>query len=94
MGTLKPGASYIYERDGATVYARESGADPSTRQVVGYDYSLSNDPTIRNMADKYFLEVEWANILKAAQNNSTLHDAIERVKILYHLSEKNAKQTR
>ena len=38
MGTLKPGATYIYERNGNEVYARESGADPSTRQLMGYAY--------------------------------------------------------
>ena len=38
MGTLKPGATYIYERVGNEVYARESGADPSTRRLMGYAY--------------------------------------------------------
>jgi hypothetical protein len=38
MGSLKPGATYIYERNKDTVYAREFGADPNTRQVVGWKY--------------------------------------------------------
>jgi len=38
MGKLKPGATYVYERDGRQVYAREFGADPSTRKLIGYDY--------------------------------------------------------
>ena len=33
MGTLKPGATYIYERDGDTVYAREQGS--TERFVIG-----------------------------------------------------------
>lgn len=90
MGTLKPGATYIYERNGDTVYAREAGADPSTRRVIGYDYSLSNDTAVTSIAEKYFLEVEWANILKEAQYNPVLQEAIERVKIIYHLSKKDA----
>ena len=42
MGQLKPGATYIYERDKETVYAREFGADPMTRQVVGWNYDKNN----------------------------------------------------
>lgn len=38
MGKLKPGATYIYERADGVTYAREFGADPSTRHVVGWDY--------------------------------------------------------
>jgi hypothetical protein len=38
MGTLIPGATYIYERADGVVYARELGADPNTRQVIGMDY--------------------------------------------------------
>ena len=42
MGNLKPGATYIHERVDNVVYAREFGADPSTRQVVGWDYDKDN----------------------------------------------------
>lgn len=83
MGQLKPDAVYVYERSNGTVYAREVGADPKDRFVVGYDFD--NEYT-RSVAEKYFLEVEWADILKTAKDNKALHDAIERVKILYHLS--------
>ena len=38
MGSLKPGSTYIYERDGSTTYAREFGADPDTRVAIGWDY--------------------------------------------------------
>ena len=41
MGSLVPGATYIYERDGDTVYARELGS--STRKVIGMDYPI-HDP--------------------------------------------------
>ncbi len=91
MGTLNSGATYIYERNGETVYAREFGADPSTRQVIGYDYTLATDPMYKNIADRYFLEVEWADILKESHNNLALQEAIERVKLIYHLSKDNAK---
>lgn len=90
MGTLKPGANYIYERDGDTVYAREFGADPSTRKIIGYDVKLEDNTYAKNFADRYFLEVEWADIIKEARTNPMLHDALERVKVLYHLSKKDA----
>ena len=93
MGTLKPGATYVYERVGSTVYARESGADPSTRKIIGYNFDARNDPYCRSIARNYFLEVEWAEILKEAEDNPTLQEAIERVKILYHLSKQNGKET-
>lgn len=89
MGTLTPGATYIYERDGNTVYARESGSEPSTRKIVGYTLEkISNDSFTENFIDRYFLEVEWAEILKAANHNAALQEAIERVKIIYQLSKK------
>ena len=40
MGSLKPGATYIYEKANGVTYAREFGSDPSTRQAVGWDYDL------------------------------------------------------
>ncbi len=43
MGQLKPGVTYIYERADGVTYAREFGADPSTRFAVGWDYD-SNKP--------------------------------------------------
>lgn len=88
MGTLKPGATYIYERVGDTVYARESGSDPSSRIVVGHDY-VPNDDYYKSIANKYFMEVEWSAILRAAESNAALQEAIERVKIIYHLGQKD-----
>jgi hypothetical protein len=90
MGSLKPGATYIHERVDNVVYAREFGADPSTRQVVGWDYD-PNDPTfdpresrILGMPVKQVGEL--VAIARAAESNPTLKEALERVKIIYHLS--------
>ena len=91
MGTLKPGATYIYERVGGTLYAREMGADPKDRKVIGYDYN-PNDEYLKSMADQYFLETEWKEIIKESRHNPTLQEAIDRVKILYHLSKKDGKE--
>lgn len=87
MGMLTPGATYIYERVDNIVYARESGSEPNTRKIIGYSLEKNqNDSYGKNIADRYFLEVQWAEILKAAEHSSALREAIERVKILYQLS--------
>jgi hypothetical protein len=92
MGTLKPGVTYVYERVNDTVYAREVGAAPSSRQVVGYDAFIEPDQYGKSIARKYFFEQEWLPILDEAEHNLVLQDAIERVKILYHLSKDHGKE--
>lgn len=91
MGSLTPGATYIYERVGGTVYAREFGK--TERKEIGYTYTANgqplNDDYFKNFSEKYQLEFEWAPILREARNNPTLQEAIERVKILYHLSKQD-----
>lgn len=94
MGTLKPGATYIYERSDGVIYARESGADPSTRQVVGYEDAKSWDPitghrinTIMGMDQRRVAEL--VGMAQAAETNLTLHDALERATMIYRLSKTN-----
>jgi len=92
MGNLKPGATYIHERVDNVVYAREFGSDPSTRQVVGWDYD-KDDPNFdprtadgRPLIDQMREDQLWANIRREAKTNPTLQAAMERVKMLYYLS--------
>lgn len=82
MGTLKPGATYIYERHDGIVYAREFGADPRDRFVVGYESSSDFD-SVRNSIKENQL---WRDIHLAAQTNPALQEAIDRVKVLYELT--------
>jgi len=92
MGNLKPGATLIHERVGKVVYSREFGADPSTRQVVGWDYDKDEpmfDPRTsdgRSLHDHVTESKMWWEIHQMAKTNPTLQAALERVKILYHLS--------
>ena len=93
MGKLKPGATYVYERDGNTVYAREAGADPSTRVEVGYDfdaYEERRDADIRagmkKRRDDIMEDQLWGNIRRAARANPTLQDALDQAIMLYHLT--------
>lgn len=78
MGTLNPGATYIYERANGMIYARESGR--TERTVVGYDHSHSLD---------HLHLSEWNAILKFAETNPTLQEALDRVKIIYNLSKQD-----
>lgn len=99
MGTLKPGATYIYERANGIVYARESGADPSTRQVIGYDSEVEYDPISGHKIDhdhrtwdgrplhEHLKEDKlWSAIRRAAPTNPALQDALDRAIMIYKLT--------
>jgi hypothetical protein len=94
MGTLKPGATYIYERVGNEVYARESGADPSTRQLMGYNYDPVTGHQIdynksTTTGDRLFDRLQedkmWGDIRRLARTTPALQDAMERVIMIYKL---------
>jgi hypothetical protein len=82
MGTLKPGATYIYERNDGIVYAREMGADPQERFVVGYESGKDYESVKRS-------KINWADLLKESKNNKALADALDRVVMLYELGKVN-----
>ena len=92
MGTLKEGTTYIYERDNGVVYAREFGADPSTRQVHGWDYDKNNpkfDPRTgdgRPLHEHIMEDKLWGEIRREAKTNITLQKAVDRVIMIYKLS--------
>ena len=92
MGSLKPGAKYIYERSNGVTYAREFGADPSTRDAIGWNYDPTKpdfDPRTndgRSLHEHIMEDQLWGEIRRMAKTNPALHEALERVKIIYHLS--------
>ena len=87
MGNLKPGASYIYERVDGMVYAREAGADPSTRMVIGWAENLDRGEKLERSFHKKLMEDRlWGDIRRAAETDPTLQEALERVKVTYYLS--------
>ena len=79
MGTLTPGATYIYEKADGITYAREVGAPHTDRFEIGRDYQ-------RFLKDELRL---WEEIVRAGRTNQALQTALDRVKILYHLSKNN-----
>lgn len=88
MGTLKPGATYIYERQGGIVYAREFGAPAEDRFEIGRDWEPDDNPSrVRGALLSDVKENQlWHEIRRAAQNNPTLQEALDRVKVLYELT--------
>ena len=94
MGTLKPGATYVYERSEGIIYAREAGAHPSTRRVVGYERPQDYDPitghkidTILGMDSRRVAEL--VGMAQAAETNPALQEALDRAKIIYQLTKPN-----
>ena len=77
---IKPDVTYIYERNGEKIYSREAGK--TERTMIG----TYIDPFNENININYELENTWKDILRESRTNPTLQEAIERVKILYHLS--------
>lgn len=100
MGTLKPGATYIYERVGDAVYARESGAGPNTRQKIGYTSDMramtissggglgigTSMPTMSNWTMTWG---EWGEIQKLANTNPAVKIALEKLMTVYYLSKED-----
>jgi hypothetical protein len=93
MGQLKPAATLIYERDGDTVYARELGADPSTRIEIGHDYDMHEerrDADIRaDLKNKHAQMMEdklWNAIRRAARTNPALQDILDHAIMIYQLT--------
>jgi hypothetical protein len=82
MGSLKPGATYIYERVGDTVYAREAGAPPESRQAVGWDYDPASNPHFNRIRQQAL----WDQIFEEAKSNPALQKALEQCIIIYNLS--------
>jgi len=77
MGTLTPGATYIYERDGSTVYAREFGK--TERQVVGYDMPKRRDPLQYDIIQTQL----WQDIVEAGKTNPALQKTLDRAILIY-----------
>ena len=89
MGNLKPGATYIYERNGDEVYAREFGE--TERKLIGYKYEMENKPDPRTndgrpLRDHMMEDKLWGEIRREARTNPALQKALERAIMIYRLS--------
>ena len=79
MGNLKPGATYIYESPdgGLTTYAREMGAPPESRVMIGQSWQAKEQVEKRM----------WTEIYDKRNQNTALQSAVEQCIIIYKLSE-------
>ena len=89
MGTLKPGVTYIYERNGDEVYAREFGE--KDRTLIGYKYEMENKPDPRTndgrpLREHIMEDKLWGEIRREARTNITLQKALDRAIMIYKLS--------
>lgn len=82
MGTLKPGATYIYEHADGITYAREAGAPASERFEIGRSLG-------RQDLDDH---KEWIEIRSAAKDNPALQKAVDHVKVLYKIIKDHGKK--
>ena len=93
MGTLKPGATYVYERNGEEIYAREPGK--TDRKLIGYQYENKIDPRTHDGRPLYEHMKEdqlWGEIRRAARTNKALQSVLDRAIIVYHLSKDHGKK--
>jgi hypothetical protein len=76
------------------VYARETGADPNTRELIGYGYDPVSGHHVdydkrtsdgRPLFDHMQEDKMWADIRRLAKTNPALQDALERVIMIYRL---------
>lgn len=90
MGSLKPGATYIYERADGVTYAREFGDDPMNRFPIGWDYVPEKNG--KNGSTIFGVPVSelaiYIEMMEAAKTNVSLQEALDRAKLVYHLGKK------
>ena len=93
MGSLTPGATYVYERNGEEIYAREVGK--TERKLIGYQYENKIDPRTpdgRPLYEHIKEDKLWGEIRRASRTNATLQEAMDRVILIYHLSKDHGKK--
>lgn len=73
MGSLKPGATYIYESEGGRVYAREFGSP--IRQLIGENFYSHHRYSITQFND----------ILKMCDTDPAMKQLWEQLLIMYNL---------
>lgn len=86
MGSLKPGATFIYERVDDITYAREVGSD--TRTPIGWKWPPGTEDT-RDTLSKIKDDKLWGEIRRAAPTNPALQKALDNAILIYRLSKDN-----
>lgn len=76
MGSLDPGASYVYERVDDRIYARKFGE--TKRQLVGW----TDSPTSLAVRE-YASEIN--QVLKMCETDSAMRELLDQLFVLYNL---------
>ena len=97
MGNLKPGATYIYERNGEEIYAREAGQLPCERILIGYKHEIDHTHDSRTLDGRPLIEhiretKLWGEIHREAKINPTLQKALDRAIMIYKLSKEKLRE--
>ncbi len=79
MGSLTPGATYIYERVAGTIFAREFGK--TERKVVGYATEISPD------IEMYRSEIN--QVLLMCEQDPAMKDLLEQLFVMYNLKKQH-----
>ena len=77
MGSLKPGATYIYEHADGHIYAREFGS--SERKIVGYTHGQEEKQQRR-----YYMN-EMNNVLAMCEKDPAMKELLDQLFVLYNL---------
>lgn len=75
MGSLKPGATYIYERVAGSIFAREFGKNE--RKLVGYATDVS--PEIE------MYRSELNEVLKMCETDPGMRSLLDQLFVMYNL---------
>ncbi len=75
MGTLTPGATYIYERVAGSIFAREFGK--TERKLVGYVTDIS--PEI----EMYRSEIN--QVLQMCERDPAMKELLDQLFVMYNL---------
>jgi len=75
MGSLNPGATYIYERVAGSVFAREFGK--SERKLVGYSTDMSPEIEIYRS--------EMNQVLLMCEQDPAMRELLDQLFVMYNL---------
>ena len=78
MGSLKPGATYIYERADGIIYAREFGQ--TKRRVVGYE---TDDGHIAASTKRLLSQLN--DVVAMCETDPAMKELLDQLFVLYNL---------
>lgn len=79
MGTLTPGATYIYERSDGIIYAREFGK--TERHVVGYE--SGGDYNLYKSHNRMLTKLN--EVVEMCETDPAMRELLDQLFVLYNL---------